>query len=82
MSAFKQSFLNGIGFSTEHEAIVLARLGQIDEAKAQVRLMLEKNDPKFTQAKWREEDISTAIRCQSSKAKSPIWPGRGHSPGK
>jgi tetratricopeptide (TPR) repeat protein len=35
-------------------AIDLVRLGRIDEAKAQVRLMLEKNDPKFTQAKWRQ----------------------------
>ena len=26
----------------------------MDEAKAQVKLMLEKNDPKFTQAKWRQ----------------------------
>ena len=35
-------------------AIDLVRLGQMDEAKAQVKLMLEKNDPKFTQAKWRQ----------------------------
>ena len=35
-------------------AIDLVRLGRVDEAKAQVKLMLEKNDPKFTQAKWRE----------------------------
>ncbi len=35
-------------------AIDLVRMGRIDEAKAQVKLMLEKNDPKFTQAKWRE----------------------------
>jgi adenylate cyclase len=35
-------------------AINLVRLGRIDEAKAQAKLMLEKNDPKFTQAKWRE----------------------------
>jgi hypothetical protein len=26
----------------------------VDEAKAQVKLMLEKNDPKFTQAKWHQ----------------------------
>jgi adenylate cyclase len=35
-------------------AIDLVRLGRTDEAKAQVKLMLVKNDPKFTQAKWRE----------------------------
>jgi adenylate cyclase len=35
-------------------AIDLVRLGRIDEAKAQVRSYLEKNDPKFTQAKWRQ----------------------------
>ena len=35
-------------------AINLVRLGRTDEAKGQVKLMLEKNDPKFTQAKWRE----------------------------
>ena len=53
MSAFKQSFYPGED-SPLNMAIVLVRLGRIDEAKAQVRLMLEKNDPKFTQAKWRE----------------------------
>ena len=35
-------------------AIDFVRLGRIDEAKAQVRMMLEKNDPKFTQTKWRD----------------------------
>ena len=35
-------------------AIDLVRLGRTDEAKAQVKLMLEKNDPKFTRAKWRD----------------------------
>jgi adenylate cyclase len=35
-------------------AINLVWLGQMDEAGAQVKLMLEKNDPKFTQAKWRQ----------------------------
>jgi hypothetical protein len=35
-------------------AIDLVPLGRIDEAKAQVRLMLEKNDPRFTQEKWRQ----------------------------
>ena len=53
MSAFKQSFYPG-GDSPLNMAIVLVRLGRIDEARAQVRLMLEKNDPKFTQAKWRD----------------------------
>jgi adenylate cyclase len=37
-----------------HVAIDLVRVGRIDEAKAQVRSYLEKNDPKFTQAKWRQ----------------------------
>jgi adenylate cyclase len=37
-----------------HIAIDLVRLGRVDEAKAQVRSYLEKNDPKFTQAKWRQ----------------------------
>jgi adenylate cyclase len=35
-------------------AIDLVRLDRIDEAKARVRSYLEKNDPKFTQAKWRQ----------------------------
>ena len=35
-------------------AIDLARLGRVDEAQAQIRSYLEKSDPKFTQAKWRE----------------------------
>jgi adenylate cyclase len=34
-------------------AVALVRLGRLDEAKAEVKLML-KNDPKFTRAKWRE----------------------------
>ena len=53
MSAFKQSFYPGED-SPLNMAIDLVRLGRIDEAKAQVKRMLEKNDPKFTQAKWRE----------------------------
>jgi len=53
MSAFKQSFYPG-GDSPLNLAIVLVRLGRIEKAGAQVRLMLEKNDPKFTQAKWRD----------------------------
>jgi adenylate cyclase len=35
-------------------AIALVRLGRIDEAKAEVKLYLEKTDPKFTGAKWRQ----------------------------
>ena len=50
--AFKQSVYPD--FDTPiHVAISLVRLGRIDEAKAQVKLMLEKNDPKLTGAKWR-----------------------------
>ena len=36
-----------------HLAIALVRLGRIDEAKAEVRAYLEKNDPKFTGGAWR-----------------------------
>ena len=43
-----------VGDTPLNIAINLIRLGRVDEAKAQVKLMLEKNDPKFTQAKWRE----------------------------
>ena len=53
LAAFKQSFYPD-GDAPLNMAIDLVRLGRIDEAKAQVKLMLEKNDPKFTQAKWRE----------------------------
>ena len=53
LAAFKQSFYPGED-SPLNMAIDLVRLGRIDEAKAQVKRMLEKNDPKFTQAKWRE----------------------------
>ena len=53
IAAFKQSFYPD-GDTPLHVAIDLVRLGRIDEAKAQVKLMLEKNDPKFTQAKWRQ----------------------------
>jgi TolB-like protein len=35
-------------------AIDLVRLGRINEARAQVRSYLEKSDPKFTPAKWRQ----------------------------
>jgi adenylate cyclase len=52
LAAFKQAFMDGD--APLNMAIDLVRLGRIDEAKAQVKLMLEKNDPKFTQAKWRQ----------------------------
>ena len=57
------AFRQGITFGDAplNRAIDLVRLGRMDEAKAQVKLMLEKNDPKFTQAKWRQ-GISTATR--------------------
>ena len=53
IAAFRQSFYPD-GDTPLHLAVALVRLGRIDEAKAEVKLMLEKNDPKFTQAKWRE----------------------------
>ena len=52
LAAFRQGFT--FGDAPLNRAIILVRLGRPDEAKAQVKLMLEKNDPKFTQAKWRE----------------------------
>jgi adenylate cyclase len=52
LAAFKQTLMDGD--TPLNIAIDLVRLGRTDEAKAQVKLMLEKNDPKFTQAKWRE----------------------------
>ena len=52
LAAYKQADMSGD--TPLNIAIDLVRLGRIDEAKAQVRLMLEKNDPKFTLAKWRE----------------------------
>ena len=36
-----------------HLAIALVRLGRIDEARAEVRAYLGKNDPKFTGGAWR-----------------------------
>ena len=53
LAAFKQSNTD-TGDAPLNMAIDLVRLGRIDAAKAQVKLMLEKNDPKFTQAKWRQ----------------------------
>jgi adenylate cyclase len=53
IAAFRQSF-HPDGDTPLHLAVALVRLGRIDEAKAEVKLMLEKNDPKFTQAKWKE----------------------------
>ena len=53
LAAFKQTDTD-IGDAPLNMAIDLVRLGRMDEAKAQVKLMLEKNDPKFTQAKWRQ----------------------------
>ena len=52
LAAFKQAPINGD--APLNLAIDLVRLGRIDEAKAQVRLMLEKNNPKFTQEMWRQ----------------------------
>ena len=51
--AFKQADMSSVD-TPLHVAIGLVRLGRMDEAKAHVKLMLEKNDPKFTQAKWRQ----------------------------
>ena len=53
LAAFRQGFFTASDTPLQ-VAIDLVRLGRLDEAKAQVKLMLEKNDPKFTQAKWRE----------------------------
>jgi adenylate cyclase len=53
LAAFKQSKTDS-GDAPLNMAIDLVRLGRMDEAKAQVKLMLEKNDPKFTQAEWRQ----------------------------
>jgi adenylate cyclase len=53
VAALKQSFYPDGGAPLEL-AIELVRLGRIDEAKAQVKLMLAKNDPTFTQSKWRQ----------------------------
>ena len=52
LTAYKLADMNGD--TPLNIAIDLVRLGRIDEAKAQVKLMLEKNDPKFTQAMWRQ----------------------------
>jgi TolB-like protein/class 3 adenylate cyclase len=52
IAAFKQS--NYPDFDTPiNVAVALVRLGRIDEAKEQVKLML-KNNPRFTQAAWRQ----------------------------
>ena len=53
LAALKQADMGS--FDTPLQvAIDLVHMGRLDEAKAHVKLMLEKNDPKFTQAKWRE----------------------------
>jgi TolB-like protein/class 3 adenylate cyclase len=54
LAAYKQADMCSDTDTPLNIAIDLVRLDRIDEAKAQVRLMLEKNDPKFTQAKWRQ----------------------------
>jgi TolB-like protein/class 3 adenylate cyclase len=53
IAAYKQSFYPDVD-TPLNVAIDLVRLGRIDEAKEQVGSYLEKNDPKFTQAKWRQ----------------------------
>jgi adenylate cyclase len=52
LAAYKLADMNGD--TPLNLAIDLVRVGRIDESKAQVKLMLEKNDPKFSQAKWRQ----------------------------
>ena len=52
LAAFRQGFT--FGDAPLNRAIILVRLGRPDEAKEQVKLMLEKNDPTFTQVKWRQ----------------------------
>ena len=51
VAAFRQSFYPD-GDTPIHLAVALVRLGRIDEAKTEVKLML-KNDPKSTGARWR-----------------------------
>src|ERR1700733_15930567 len=46
LTAFKQSSTDS-GDAPLNMAVDLVRLGRMDEAKAQVKLMLEKKDPKF-----------------------------------
>jgi adenylate cyclase len=53
IAAFKQSFYPDADVPL-NVAIDLVHLGRIDEAKDEVRSYLEKNDPKFSQAKWRQ----------------------------
>ena len=52
LAAFKQGWQDGD--APLNMAIDLVRIGRIDDAKAQVKLMLEKNDPKFSRTKWRQ----------------------------
>ncbi len=53
LDAFKQADYPGVDTPIQM-AIALVRLGRIDEAREQVKVMLEKNNPKFTQAMWRQ----------------------------
>jgi adenylate cyclase len=53
VAAFKQSFYPD-GDTPINIAIALVRLGRIDEAKAEVKAYLQKTDPKFAGAKWRQ----------------------------
>ncbi len=53
LDAFKQADYPGVD-TPIHIAIALVRLGRIDEAREQVKVMLDKNNPKFTQAMWRQ----------------------------
>ena len=69
IAAFKQSSYPD-GDPPLHLAIDLVRLGRIDEAKTQVKLMLKKNDPKFTQAKWRQGFIYSDPSITDSERRS------------
>jgi hypothetical protein len=52
IAAFRQSNYPD-GDTRIHLAIALVRLGRIDEARAEVRAYLEKNNSKFTGGAWR-----------------------------
>jgi adenylate cyclase len=74
VATFKQSFYPD-GDTPLQIAVGLVRLGRIDEAKAEVNLMLEKNDPKFTQAKWREGSFYSDSSITDAEVTDPAKAG-------
>ena len=73
IAAFRQAYYPD-GDTRIHLAIALVRLGRIDEAKAEVKLIWEERSEIHRRRMARRLVLQRPFDC--GRAKSPIWPRR------